>query len=242
MSKLLKVLLGVALAGVVGAAGVLWSRTRLGSYESSFALDRADLRSRGTSPYFVLEPGWVLELGDGHTELVITVLDQTEVVDGVETRVVEERESEDGALIEVSRNFFAMSARTRDVFYFGEDVDIWEDGKVVRHEGAWRAGVDGAEAGLMMPGSPARGRRHYQELAPGVAMDRAEILSVDDTVTVPAGRFTGVLRVRESTPLEPWAREEKLYAPGVGLLRDGSLDLVRYGTPAGTAGPARSGG
>ena len=33
----------------------------------------------------------------------------------------------------------------------------------------------------------------------------------------------------ETTPLEPDNEDEKLYAPGVGLLQDGSLKLVRYG-------------
>lgn len=231
------VLSGVGFAGAVVAGLLLRAHAASAPFASSFAPDPADLVSQGRNPFFVLDPGWVLELRDEHTTLVITVLDETRVVDGVETRVVEEVESEDGSLIEVSRNFFAMSARTGDVYYYGEDVDIWENGRVVGHEGAWRAGLEGARAGLMMPGSPLPGLRHYQEMAEGVAMDRAEILSVGDTVTLPAGPFSGVLRVRETSPLEPGVREEKLYAPGVGLLRDGSAELVRYGTPASAGGP-----
>jgi hypothetical protein len=84
----------------------------------------------------------------------------------------------------------------------------------------------------MMPGAPQVGQRHYQEVAPGVALDRAEVLSTTDTVQVPAGAFTGVLTVQESTPLEPLTTERKFYAPGVGLVRDGGLGLVSYG-PAG---------
>jgi hypothetical protein len=48
-------------------------------------------------------------------------------------------------------------------------------------------------------------------------------------VTAPAGTFEKCLKTEESTPLEP-GREFKLYAPGVGLVADGSLVLVSYTT------------
>jgi hypothetical protein len=83
-----------------------------------------------------------------------TVLNETKTVDGVECRVVEERETKDGKLVEVSRNYFAIGKRTNSVYYFGEDVDIYKDDKVVSHEGAWLAGKNGARFGLMMPGLP----------------------------------------------------------------------------------------
>jgi hypothetical protein len=204
---------------------------RQDAWTDQFAVDRGDLRSTGRNPYFILEPGYVLVLEDGDERLTITVLAETQVVDGVETRVVEERETKGDALVEVSRNFFAISERTNAVFYFGEDVDIYEAGMITNHEGAWLAGVGGARFGLMMPGLPMVGSRYYQELAPGVAMDRAEVLAIDDTLTTPARAFTRVLRVLETTPLEPLARESKYYAPGVGLIQDGSLRLVQYGGP-----------
>ena len=48
-------------------------------------------------------------------------------------------------------------------------VDIYENDKIVKHEGAWLAGVNGAKFGLLMPGTPLIGGRHYQEIAPAVA-------------------------------------------------------------------------
>ena len=88
------------------------------------------------------------------TRLQITVLDETRKVDGVVTRIVEEREWKNGKLYEVSRNYFALCEQTKDVFYFGEDVDFYKDDKVVKHDGSWVAGVKGNKAGLMMPGTP----------------------------------------------------------------------------------------
>jgi hypothetical protein len=221
---------------VVAALAAMISRARHRAQDPGwmdrFAFEPGELSATGRNPFFVLEPGYVLELEDGDTRLVITVLDQTELIDGVETRVVEERESEGDRLVEVSRNFFAISTRTNDVFYFGEDVDEYRDGVVAGHEGAWRSGVNGARFGLMMPGEPLLGARFYEEIAPGIAMDRAEITSLTDSLDAPAGRFRDVLETAETTPLERGAREYKYYAPGVGLLRDGSLRLVKYGPGA----------
>jgi hypothetical protein len=198
-------------------------------WTDQFHVGGDELRSTGRNPYFVLEPGYQLVLESGRTRLVVTVLPETRVVDGVETRVVEERETEGNVLREVSRNFFAISTRTNSVFYFGEDVDMYERGQIVSHEGTWRAGVAGARYGLMIPGLPLLRARYYQEIAPRVAMDRAEIVALGGTLTTPAGRFTDVLTVEETSALERDAREAKRYAPGVGLIQDGQLKLVRYG-------------
>lgn len=47
--------------------------------------------------------------------------------------------------------------------------------------------MGGAKTGLLIPGTILLGARFQQETAPGVAMDRSEISSMDDTVTTPAG-------------------------------------------------------
>jgi uncharacterized membrane protein YkoI len=202
------------------------------SFADTFAEAEAAWSSTGRNPFFVLEPGWQLVLEgeeDGETaRLTITVLDQTRTVAGVETRVVEEREEQDGELVEVSRNFMAISRLTGAVGYFGEEVDLYEDGRVVKHEGAWLAGEAGARFGLLLPGAPAVGARFYQEVAPGAALDRAEILGLTDTLVTPAGRFEGCLRVRESSALEKGS-EVKLHAPGIGLVQEEHLRLVRFG-------------
>jgi hypothetical protein len=191
--------------------------------------------STGRNPFFILEPGFRLILAgveDGVVKrLVVTVLDDTRVVDGVETRVVEERETEDGEVVEVSRNYFAICNRTNSVFYFGEEVDIYEDGVIVSHEGEWLAGEDGARPGIIMPGTVLLGARYFQEIAPNVAMDRAEIVRLDAVVQTPAGKFIRCLRTRETTPLEPGEVEFKSYAPGIGLIQDGVLRLRRVVRP-----------
>jgi hypothetical protein len=224
------------LLAILGLVATSWSslagQTPPDPWTRVFDVEPAEFSSRGRNPFFVLEPGYVLVLEDKAVRLVLTVLDDTRRVNGVETRVVEERETEGERLVEVSRNFFAISLRTNSVFYFGEEVDTYKNGAIVGHDGAWLAGVNGARAGLMMPGLPLLHARYYQEIAPGVAMDRAEIVSLSATVKTPAASFANVLEIRETTPLESGAREDKYYARGVGLVRDGDVRLVTYGIGA----------
>jgi hypothetical protein len=199
---------------------------------TSFDLQNCDFVSSGENSYFVLEPEYQVILGgqeEGEElQLVMTVLNETKVVDGVETRVVEEKETEGGNLVEVSRNYFAMCKPTNNAFYFGEDVDMYEDGKIVSHEGAWLAGQNGSKAGMIMPGKAEVGLKYYQEIAPGVAEDRAEIMSVNDTLDTPAGTFKQVLKTEETNPLKPGEKETKFYAPGIGLIQDEAIKLVNY--------------
>lgn len=81
----------------------------------------------------------------------------------------------------------------------------------------------------MMPGQVSLKAKHYQEIAPRAAMDRAEIVSLSATVNTPAGEFKNCLKVEETTPLEPGIKEYKYYAAGVGLVQDGAVKLVKYG-------------
>jgi hypothetical protein len=203
------------------------------SWQTTFAVGAKDLTTIGENPYFILKPGYQLTFANQDTPtpdtLVITVLDETKVVGGIEARIVEERETADGEVIEVSRNYFAINPQTNDVFYLGEDVDMYKRGKIVNHDGSWHHGTGGAALGLMMPGKPTVGAKFYQEQAKGVAMDRFEIVSLTEKLTTKAGVFDRCLRAKETTPLEPLVRDYKIYAPGVGLIKDGDLLLVSHG-------------
>jgi hypothetical protein len=218
-------------------------------FQEDFDLANRRLADAGESRYFVLRPGFQTVLasggtgtgglrrmfgqllplpGSGRTTLTITVLDETREINGVVTRVVEEREETDGQLSEVARNFFAIDPQTGDVFYFGEEVDFYRRGRVVDHVGSWLA--EGPNrAGLIMPGTPAVGMKYYQELAHPSAMDRAEVISTAEQCSTPAGLFESCLVTRETTPLEPDVVEHKSYAPGIGLVQDKALRLVSYG-------------
>ena len=196
-------------------------------WTESFGQENCTFSSVGRNRFFSLEPGYQLVLESSSEKVVITVLEQTKKIGNVETRVIEEREEKDGKLAEVSRNFFAICKEHGDVFYFGEEVDDYKDGKIVAHSGAWRADEANSKAGIIMPGTILLGARHYQEIAPN-AMDRAEIISDDVTMETPAGIFKNCIRVEETTGLDPDEKCYKTYAPGVGLIQDEDLLLRRY--------------
>jgi len=209
-------------------------------FTTEFRLQDARLETRGKTTYFPLKPGrrLILEGEDDEgtvTTLAITVLHQIKTIvvpiGGrlrlIRTRVVEEREFEDCELVEVSRNYFVVDDRTRNVYYFGEDVDIFdEDGNLESHDGAWLAGRDGAKPGLIMPGSFLLGSRYFQEVAEGVAMDQGTHTRMGLTVATEFGTLTDCVEVIETTPLEPGHESRKVYAPGIGLIVDGDVELV----------------
>lgn len=202
------------------------------SWEPTLSPKEEAMTSTGRNRFFVLEPGYQLvyqgKEGGKTVDLIITVLDETKQVAGSETRIVEERESANGKLVEVSRNYFAVGAQSHNVYYFGEDVDMYNDGKITSHEGAWLAGVNGAKHGIAMPAENKVGDKYYQEQAPKVAQDRAETVSLTETVKTHAGTLENCLRVKETTPLEP-GTEYKYYASEIGLVQDGKLKLVKHG-------------
>jgi hypothetical protein len=197
-------------------------------FQKDFAVKTSDWASTGRNDYFVLEPGYQQVYRSDEGELIITVLRETKKVDGVETRVIEERESANGHPAEISRNFFAIDRATGDVYYFGEEVDVYKNDKVTSHPGGWLSGVNGAHYGLFMPAKPRVGQKFQQEYAPNQAMDRCEVMSVDEKLAVPLGNFDHCLKIKETTPLEP-GKEYKIYAAKVGLLQDEELKLVKAG-------------
>jgi Peptidase propeptide and YPEB domain len=197
------------------------------TFQDDFNLASRMLSDTGEARYFVLRPGHRTVLAEGDTQLTITVLNETREINGTRTRVVEERQETAGQPTEIARNFFAIDANTGDVFYFGEEVDVYAGGVLTGHPGAWLA-TGGNRPGLIMPGTPVVGMRYYQEIAPGLAMDRAEVISTSDTCRTPAGTFAGCLVTRESSAIEDTV-EQKAYAPGIGLVQDQALLLVSAG-------------
>jgi hypothetical protein len=93
--------------------------------------------------------------------------------------------------------------------------------------------VNGAKPGIVMQGSPKVGDLYRQEFAVGVAEDMAEVLSLNESTTVPAGTFHNCIETKDFSPLEPDIVEHKFYASGIGNVQtvDANtgehLDLIR---------------
>ncbi len=183
-------------------------------------LDPADFTTRIDNPYWPMAPGdkWVYRETDSGTEqrVEVTVTNQTkQIANGIEARVVHDVVTEDGQLVEVTDDWYAQD-KAGNVWYLGEDTAEYENGKVTTRSGSFEAGVDGAQAGVIMPADPKDGMAYRQEYYKGEAEDKAEVLSTDEQVEVPFGYFQGALMTKDLVPLEPKVSEFKLYARDVG--------------------------
>jgi hypothetical protein len=183
------------------------------------SIDPAGFTTAVDNPYFPLPAGarWVYEghVEDGLERTVVEVTGDTREVMGVTCVVVRDTITLDGEVIEDTFDWFAQDADGA-VWYFGEETYEYEDGEIVSTEGAWEAGVDGAQPGIVMQASPRVGDSYRQEYYAGEAEDAAQVLSVTESATVPVGTFDDVLMTEDVNPLEPEVVEHKYYARGVG--------------------------
>lgn len=144
---------------------------------------------------------------------------------GVQTTARRDLAFEDDLIVEDTIDYFAQDS-AGNVWYFGEDVTNFEyddEGNLIgtNDDGSWRAGVNDALPGFAMPADLTLGFSYFQEFAPNDdAVDEAVTGAILDDVVIGIGAFDDVLKVLETTSLEPGVREAKFYAPGVGLIME----------------------
>ena len=181
----------------------------------------ADFSTNIDNPYWPMSPGdrWVYretEPGEPELQVEVIVTNRTKrIANGIEARVVHDVVTQDGQPIEITDDWYAQD-KAGNIWYLGEDTAEYENGKVKTRAGSFEAGVDGAQAGVIMPANPREGMAYRQEYYEGEAEDRAEVLSTDEQVEVPFGHFRGALMTKDLVPLEPKVSEYKLYARGIG--------------------------
>jgi hypothetical protein len=231
----LPIAVATAALGAALAAG-----TAQGGAESSAQLDPADFTTRIDNPYWPMRPGsrWVYRETDPdgtRQRVVVTVTRRTKrIANGVEARVVHDVVREEGKLVEKTDDWYAQDKKG-NIWYLGEATTEYENGKPVSTEGAFEAGVDGAQAGIIMPAKPRRGMKYRQEFYARHAEDKGEIVSLREQAEVPFGHFRNVLMTKDTNPLEPKILEFKFYARGVGPVLAVSVsggadreELIRY--------------
>ncbi|MCW2960983.1 MAG: hypothetical protein JWM25_67 [Thermoleophilia bacterium] len=187
-------------------------------------LDPADFSTDIDNPYWPMRVGnrWVYEETDAtgnRGQVVVEVTDRTKkIANGITARVVRDTATEDGVPVEITDDWYAQDS-TGTIWYLGEYVTNYEDGKPVDHDGSFEAGVDGALPGVIMPAQPRPGMSYRQEYYKGEAEDNGAIITVDqEQVEVPFGFFKNVLMTRDLSATEPKVQELKFYVKGVGPL------------------------
>ena len=157
-------------------------------------LDPADFTTRIDNPWWPMRPGsrWVYRETDSEgarQRVVVTVTKRTKLIaNGVRARVVHDVVTEDGEPVEVTDDWYAQD-RCGNVWYLGEATKEYENGKVVSTEGSFEAGVDGAQAGVIMLAKPRKGMRYRQEHYAGEPRTGPRSSASREQVEVPFGHF-----------------------------------------------------
>jgi hypothetical protein len=188
-------------------------------------LTRADFVDIVDNPYFPLPAGakWVYEIREGNKSPqtdTLEVQQEKRAVNGVQATVVRDTVSSGNQIVEDTYDWFVQD-KYGNVWYVGEEVDNYVAGVLVNHSGSWEWGVDGAQPGIIMWADPAAhlNEKYRQEYYLGKAEDMGQVLSVDESLTVPFGSFDKVVKTLDFSNIET-AQEQKFYAPGIGLLKE----------------------
>jgi hypothetical protein len=205
-------------------------------------LTPADFVEGVDNPYFPLPAGakWEYEIREGNGSKqtdTLEVLKETRDVNGVRATVVRDTVSAGNKIVEDTFDWFAQD-KYGNVWYVGESVDNYIAGVLVSHTGSWEWGVDGAMPGIIMWADPAAhlDEEYRQEYYVGKAEDMGQVLRVDESLTVPFGSFERVVKTLDFSNIET-AKEQKFYAPGIGLLKEMDVNgseevvLVNYTQP-----------
>jgi len=220
-------LAATAVATVGGALAVWapWASSAGSGYEP--VLDPANFTTTIDNPYFPLPVGrtWVYRgTKDGQTqEDRVTVTNQTKLVaEGITARVVTDVATHDGTLLEKTADWYAQDGQG-NVWYLGEDTAAYLPNGKVDTSGSWEAGVHDAEPGRVMEADPQIPDAYRQEFLSNQAEDTAWVVDRGGSITVPDGTFKNALTTLEATRVEPGAYDRKVYAPGIGIVREEAL-------------------
>jgi len=184
-------------------------------------VNSADFQTTVDNPWFPLVPGTIFiyreQIGGSKSENVVTVTHDTKVIMGVTCIVVSDIVKEKDIITEETTDWYAQD-KQGNVWYFGEATKEYLARGKVSTKGSWEAGVDGAKPGIVMKGDPVPGEPYRQEYYAGEAEDMGQVIAVNDSVTVPFGKFTGCVKTKEWSMLEP-GNENKWYARGIGNIK-----------------------
>ena len=210
-----------------------------GRYDPDFDPARFDgdpTQPTTPNPLFPVAVGYHWDYLSDEESVAVEVTPFTKLIDGVTCIVVTDRVTVAGRLVEDTEDWYAR-AKNGDLYYCGEQTaeietfasDVPVRPELVSLEGAFKAGRDGAQAGVRFRAHPTPGEIYRQEFSLGVAEDVAQVL----TTTYAYGQDPELDRLvpkaladllcagdcvvtQDTTPLEPDALERKYQAPGIG--------------------------
>jgi len=221
-----KVLAALAAAALAGALGLLvpWTAAAGASHSSDYepVLKPTDFVHAITNAYFPLPVGRTLiyrGIRDGVTQIdTVHVTSQTRVLEGITATVVTDVATHNGRLLEKTTDYYAQD-KQGNVWYLGEKTAAYSHGHV-DHSGSWLAGVHDGEPGIVMLAHPQVPDAYRQEFLAGQAQDTAWIVSRGGSIKLPFKVVHNVVTSLEFTVLEPKVVDKKIYAPGLGIVKE----------------------
>jgi len=226
MSKKLLSIMAAAAVIVLSLSGNWVAKARGASSASAPVLDPANFVTVIDNPYFPLPVGRTLVyqgVKDGQTQVdTVTVTNQTKVILGITTTVVSDVATHGGTLLEKTFDYYAQD-KQGTVWYLGEDTTHYLANGKADTSGSFQAGVHGAQPGIIMEANPQIPDAYRQEFFLGQAEDTAWVVQVGGTVTVPYGKLRNTLVTLEATRIEPGSYDQKIYAPGIGIVLEQAL-------------------
>ena len=222
MRRALIFLAAVTTAAVTAAVGAFaigsWPLGTEVTYDVPF-----DPRNFGhpiNNKYFAIRPGTTLryekKTRSGGIRVEIEMTGETRQVMGVTVTGVRDREWVNDQLIEDTTDWYAQD-KDGNVWYFGETVANYKDGRLISNDGSWGAGVNDARPGIVMPADPKVGQTYRQEYYKDEAEDMGTVLAIGRTVAIPHGVYDDCIQIRDWSRLE-WGGDHKYFCSGVGFL------------------------
>ncbi|MCR4318020.1 MAG: hypothetical protein NUW37_16875 [Planctomycetes bacterium] len=189
--------------------------------------DGVEFSTEITHEYFPLSKIGYAEFRGGGDHVIRRVLGETRKAKDIDCLILMEEEYSDDELAEISYNYFGQTP-DGTVYYFGEEVDMYTNGRVTSHGGAWLVGDTTDEPCIFMPGELHVGFKFKRENSPPAAEEFDLIEKLDGSLRLRSGNFTDVLVVAEGDEDDNW-KEHKYYAKGIGLISENRvLNLVEY--------------
>jgi hypothetical protein len=229
-----RVLAAVSFAAIAGTMAFVWAPWASGAPSSTSAcgttyapvLDPGNFVSVIDNPYFPLPVGRTLVyqgVRDGQTQTdTVTVTDQKKLILGIQTTVVDDVATHGSTVLEKTLDFYAQD-KQGNVWYLGEDTTAFLPNGKTDTSGSFVAGVNGAQPGIIMEADPQIPDAYRQECAAGEAEDTAWVVNTTGSVSITYGKVRNVLSTLEATRIEPGAYDEKVYGPGIGIVREQAL-------------------
>jgi hypothetical protein len=229
-----RVLAAFSFAAIAGTMAFVWAPWASGAPSSTSAcgttyapvLDPGNFVSVIDNPYFPLPVGRKLVyqgVRDGQTQTdTVTVTDQKKLILGIQTTVVDDVATHGSTVLEKTFDFYAQD-ELGNVWYLGEDTTAFLPNGKTDTSGSFVAGVNGAQPGIIMEADPQIPDAYRQECAAGEAEDTAWVVGTTGSVSITYGKVRNILSTLEATRIEPGAYDEKVYGPGIGIVREQAL-------------------